>query len=61
MRPEHLAEIAAAVIRKNGGQVTPYALREMNRIIASDIARRERFIQKVKAPAFEWKKPLPRR
>lgn len=61
MKPEHLAEIAAASIRVNGGAVSPFDAREMERMIASRAANRERFIQKVRAPAFEWKKPAPRR
>lgn len=60
MTPQ-LAEIAAATIRKNGGRVTPYAVRDMERIIAADAARRERFIQKARAPVFERKKPASRR
>lgn len=61
MKPEHLAEIAAASIRLNGGVVSSYDAREMERIIASRAANRERFIEKIRSAAYEWKKPAPRR
>lgn len=61
MKPEYLADIAAACIRADGGAVLPFDRREMERIIASRVANRERFMQKVRAPAWEWKKPAPRR
>lgn len=61
MKPEDLADIVAESIRANGDEVSPYQRRELERIIASRAANRERFIQKVRAPTFEWKKPVPRR
>ncbi|EEP9809152.1 hypothetical protein PP836_004708 [Salmonella enterica] len=61
MKPEYLAEIAAASIRQNGGAVSSYEERELERIISSRAANRDRFIQKVRAPTYEWKKPRPRR
>ncbi|MFZ4217852.1 hypothetical protein ACEV6Q_08330 [Enterobacter ludwigii] len=61
MKPEYMAEIAAACIRAEGGTVSPYQSRELERIITSRAANRERFIQKVRSPTFEWKKPAPRR
>lgn len=61
MKPKYLAEIAVAYIRADGGSASPYESRELERIIASRVANRERFIQKVRSPTFEWKKPAPRR
>ncbi|EAO7484786.1 hypothetical protein O0466_000450 [Salmonella enterica] len=61
MKPEYLAEIAEASIRQNGGAVMSFERREMERIITGRAANRERFIQKVRSPTYEWKKPSPRR
>ncbi|KFK93333.1 MULTISPECIES: hypothetical protein [unclassified Serratia (in: enterobacteria)] len=61
MKPKHLAEIAAASIRANGGSVSPFECRELERLIIRSAENRERFIQKIRAPAYEWKKPVPRR
>lgn len=61
MKPEHQAEIVAASIRVSGGSVSSFEQREMERIIVRGAASRERFIQKVRAPTYEWKKPAPRR
>ncbi|WP_260524125.1 hypothetical protein [Serratia sp. PL7] len=61
MKPKHLAEIAAASIRVNGGSVSSFECRELARLIIRSAENRERFIQKIRAPAYEWKKPAPRR
>jgi hypothetical protein len=61
MKPKHLAEIAAASIRANGGSVSSFECRELERLITRSAENRERFIQKIRAPAYEWKKPAPRR
>lgn len=61
MKPEYLAEIAEASMRLNGVELLPHQQRELARVIASREAKRERFIQKVRSPTFEWKKPAPRR
>lgn len=59
MKPVHLAEIAAASIRVNGGAVLAFDVREMERMIVSHTANRERFIQKIRSQAYEWKTPAP--
>ncbi|MDR3105691.1 MAG: hypothetical protein LBU96_14755 [Yokenella regensburgei] len=61
MKPVLKAEIVAACIMANGGAVSPFESRELERIIASRAANRERFLQKVRSPAWVWKKPAPRR
>ncbi|MFX2608978.1 hypothetical protein [Enterobacter mori] len=67
MKPEYLSETALMLCDSVGPNVKPerplaaYERRELERIIASRAANRERFIQKVRAPAWEWKKPAPRR
>lgn len=61
MKPEYIAEIVAASIRVDGGTVSPFDARELERMIVSRSVNRERFIQKIRSPTFEWKKPLPRR
>jgi hypothetical protein len=33
----------------------------MERIIEADTARRKRFGEMMRAPAYQWKKPAPRR
>lgn len=61
MKTEYLAEIAEASMRQDGVVLTPLQRRELDLFIASREANRERFIQKIRAPTFEWKKPKPRR
>ena len=55
------AVIVAALIERGGAELTPYLSRELERVIAVDAARRERFIQKIRSPEYHWKKPEPRR
>ncbi|SLO38346.1 Uncharacterised protein [Klebsiella variicola] len=61
MKPEYLAEIVAASIRVDGGTVSPFGARELERMIVSRAVNRERFIPKIRSPTFEWKKTLPKR
>jgi hypothetical protein len=61
MKPEYLAEIAEASLRLNGVELLPHQRRELGRVIASREANRERFIQKLRSPTYEWKKPSLRR
>lgn len=61
MKSEYLAEIVAASIRVDGGTVSPFDARELERMIVSRAVNRVRFIQKIRSPTFEWKKPLPKR
>lgn len=41
--------------------VSSFERRELMRIINSQSANRERFMQKLRSPAYQWKKPAPRR
>jgi hypothetical protein len=61
MKPDYIAEIVAASIRVDGGTVSPFDARELARMIVSRAVNRDRFIQKIKSPTFEWKKPPPKR
>ena len=76
MTPQQIAAITAAKLEHEGHQLTPAEVREMERIIEADtarrkreiersvnadIARRDRFREMMRAPAYQWKKPAPRR
>ncbi|WP_371337474.1 hypothetical protein [Klebsiella quasipneumoniae] len=41
--------------------VSSFERRELMRIINSRVANRERFMQKLRSPSYQWKKPAPRR
>lgn len=55
------AVIVAALIERDNAELTPCLCRELERVIAGDAAQRERFMQKVRSPEYQWKKPEPRR
>ncbi|WP_410779846.1 hypothetical protein [Klebsiella quasipneumoniae] len=61
MTPQQIAAITAAKLEHEGHQLTPAEVREMVRIIEADTARRKRFGEMMRAPAYQWKKPPPRR
>ena len=61
MTPQQIAAITAAKLEHEGHQLTPAEVREMERIIEADTARRKRFGEMMRAPAYQWKKPAPRR
>ncbi|MEN0627327.1 hypothetical protein AAIG33_07760 [Phytobacter ursingii] len=61
MTPRQIAALAAATLENEGQQLTPAEVREMERIIDADTARRKRFGEMMRAPAYQWKKPAPRR
>lgn len=50
------AVIVAALIERDNAELTPYLCRELERVIAGDAARRERFMQKVRSPEYHWNK-----
>ncbi|MCY1697557.1 hypothetical protein OVA10_05640 [Lelliottia sp. SL45] len=41
--------------------VSSFERRELMRIINSRAANRERFMQKLRSPSYQWRKPAPRR
>ncbi|HCM6842693.1 TPA: hypothetical protein N3078_002806 [Klebsiella quasipneumoniae] len=61
MTPQQIAAITAAKLEHEGHQLTPEEVREMVRIIEADTARRKLFGEMMRAPAYQWKKPAPRR
>ncbi|MEG6444790.1 hypothetical protein [Enterobacter roggenkampii] len=61
MTPRQIAALAAATLENEGQQLTPAEVREMERIIDADTARRKRFGEMMRAPAYQWKKPAPRK
>lgn len=61
MTPRQIAALTAAEIELAGHTVTPADQREIERNVMDDIARRKRFGEMMRAPAYQWKKPAPRR
>ncbi|ELI8552282.1 hypothetical protein RSL20_004566 [Salmonella enterica] len=61
MTPQEIAALTAAKLEHEGHQLTPVEVREMERVIKADIARRDKFREMMRAPAYQWKKPAPRR
>ena len=51
MTPRQIAAITAAKLEHEGHQLTPAEVREMERIIEADTARRKRFGEMMRAPA----------
>lgn len=54
MTPRQIAAITAAKLEHEGHQLTPAEVREMERIIEADTARRKRFGEMMRAPAYQW-------
>ncbi|HAW2657944.1 TPA: hypothetical protein ACG1QI_000248 [Enterobacter kobei] len=61
MTPHEIALLTAAKMEHEGHQLTPVEVREMERVIKADTVRRDRFREMMRAPAYQWKKPAPRR
>lgn len=61
MTPQEIAALTAAKLEHEGRQLTPAEVREMERIIEADTSRRKRFGEMMRSPAYQWKKPAPRR
>ncbi|HEG1905074.1 TPA: hypothetical protein SCR94_004569 [Enterobacter cloacae] len=61
MTPREIALLTAANLEHEGHQLTPVEVREMERMIKADTARRKRFGEMMQAPAYQWKKQAPRR
>jgi len=61
MTPREIALLAAAKLEHDGRQLTPAERREIERIANADTVRRDRFREMMRSPAYQWKKPTPRR
>ncbi|EPI8994914.1 hypothetical protein ACTC6W_002300 [Escherichia coli] len=61
MTPREIALLTIAKLEHGGHQLTPAEVREMERIIEADTVRRKRFGEMMRSPAYQWKKPAPRR
>lgn len=61
MTPHEIALLTAAKMEHEGHQLTPVEVRETERVIKADTVRRDRFREMMRAPAYQWKKPAPRR
>ena len=57
MTPCQIAALTAAEMEHSGHKVTEADKREIERSVTDQIARRARFIEMLKAPAYQWKKP----
>ena len=51
-----LEQIVESSIRVNGGSISPFDARELERMMVSRAVNRERFILRARSPPFEWKK-----
>ena len=61
MTPQEIAALTAAKLEHEGHQLTPVEVREMERVIQADTVRRDRFREMMRSPAYQWRKPAPRR
>lgn len=61
MTPREIALLTAAKMEREGHQLTPVEIREMERSVNADIARRDKFREMMRSPAYQWRKPAPRR
>ncbi|EOI3479434.1 hypothetical protein C5966_02990 [Cronobacter sakazakii] len=59
MTPRVIALLAAAKLEHEGHQLTPTDQRNIEHTVNSDIVRRNRFRDMMRAPAYQWKKPRP--
>ncbi|AVL19876.1 hypothetical protein B2J95_18390 [Enterobacter cloacae] len=61
MTPREIALLAAAKLEHEGHQLTPADQREIERTVNADTVRRDRFREMMRSPAYQWRKPAPRR
>lgn len=61
MTPREIALLTAAKLEHDGHQLTLAEQREIEHIVDADIARRDRFREKMQSPTYHWKMPAPRR
>ncbi len=59
--PQQIAALTVAEMEYSGHSITAADQREIQRSVTDDIARRKRFGEMMRAPAYQWKKPAPRR
>ena len=57
MTPRQIAALTAAEMEHSGHIITPADVREIERNVTDDIAKRKRFGEMMRAPAYQWKKP----
>ncbi|HDY9258253.1 TPA: hypothetical protein RRJ33_000043 [Klebsiella pneumoniae] len=61
MTPRETALLTAAILEHEGHQLTPAEQRAIERDVISTMARQERYRTMMRSPAYQWKKPAPRR
>lgn len=61
MTPREIELLTIAKIEHEGHQLTQADQREIGRAVNDGIARRDRFREMMKAPAYQWEKPMARR
>lgn len=61
MTPQQIAALTVAELEYSGHSITAADQREIQRSVTDDIARRKRFGEMMRSPAYQWKKPAPRR
>lgn len=61
MTPREIELLTIAKLEHDGHQLTPADQREIERSVNADIVRRDRFRDMMRAPAYQWNKPSPRR
>ncbi|WP_404851487.1 MULTISPECIES: hypothetical protein [unclassified Enterobacter] len=57
----HYKSQSADSLEHEGHQLTPADFREIDRSVNADTVRRHRFREMMLSPAYQWKKPAPRR
>ncbi|RJL18996.1 hypothetical protein D5074_19590 [Pectobacterium polaris] len=57
MTPRQIAALTAAEMEYSGHKITQADHREIERNVTDDVARRKRFGEMMRAPAYQWKKP----
>ncbi|HAT2608019.1 TPA: hypothetical protein I8235_000956 [Kluyvera intermedia] len=61
MTPREIELLTVARLEHEGHQLSPADHREIGRMIADGITRRERFKEMMTGNTFSWSKPKPRR
>lgn len=61
MTPRETALLTTAILEHEGHQLTPEQQRAIERDVIDAIARQERYRTMMRSPAYQWKKPTPRR
>ena len=61
MTPQQIAALTAAEMEHEGHALNPADQREIERTISDDMARRKRFEEMMRGPAYQRKKPLAKR